>query len=251
MKLDKIKKYVINLKRRPENLQKVNREFQKLNWEVERFEAIDTNSYQGCLLSHISLIKKAKKLGLKEILVCEDDIIFLPWSKSYLKDLDKVLTKIDYDIINLNPSLHAEYEYSSESNLLLDIKKPKVYKDFMYRGIYSTGMILYTENVYDSILEIDENCIHPLDPYVNARSIDQHLSSIVYPKFKSYTTTYPLCFQRNKWSDINKTEDRAFYLQSYNWNLYTPVKADHMYSDQSYVETINEDLNYKDIYIEK
>jgi GR25 family glycosyltransferase involved in LPS biosynthesis len=67
MNLNQIKKYVINLNRRPERLEHIKKEFEYIGWDFERFEAIDLNSYEGCLQSHISIVKKAKQEGLEEI----------------------------------------------------------------------------------------------------------------------------------------------------------------------------------------
>ena len=49
---NEIPKFVINLKRRPDRLELVTKEFEYMGWEFERFDAIDTGSYEGCAYSH-------------------------------------------------------------------------------------------------------------------------------------------------------------------------------------------------------
>ncbi len=49
--------YVINLKRRPERLKHAVTEMHYMGWNYKVFEAIDTNSYEGCLLSHKEIAK--------------------------------------------------------------------------------------------------------------------------------------------------------------------------------------------------
>ena len=47
---------------------------------IERFPAIRPDNGDGrlgCILSHLEIIKKAKSLGWKSILVLEDDALFL------------------------------------------------------------------------------------------------------------------------------------------------------------------------------
>jgi hypothetical protein len=34
----------------------------------------------------------------------------------------------------------------------------------------------------------------------------------------------PLCTQGNDWSDISQGNYNNFYLQTYNWNLFSPTK---------------------------
>jgi glycosyl transferase family 25 len=82
---DKI--YCINIDRRNDRWESCLKEFGKHQLIVERFSAIDGNvdnhnlgyPYDNELagaVSHLNVIKKAKELGLKRILILEDDVIF-------------------------------------------------------------------------------------------------------------------------------------------------------------------------------
>ena len=50
--LNDIPKFVINLERRKDRLQNVIKEFEYIGWSFERFDAVDTGSYEGCAYSH-------------------------------------------------------------------------------------------------------------------------------------------------------------------------------------------------------
>ena len=42
--------------------------------------------------------------------------------------------------------------------------------------------------------------------------------------FQSYCPIVPVCTQGNDWSDISQGNYNNFYLQTYNWNLFSPTK---------------------------
>lgn len=81
---DKI--YCINLDRRTDRWKETRVEFKKHNMKVERFSAVDGQNLDhpdpllkaeaGCLLSHLEIIKSARKQNLRSVLIFEDDIIF-------------------------------------------------------------------------------------------------------------------------------------------------------------------------------
>ena len=47
MKFNEIPKFVVNLDRRPDRLEEITKEMKYLEWDFQRFPAIDTNSYMG------------------------------------------------------------------------------------------------------------------------------------------------------------------------------------------------------------
>ena len=52
MNINSIKKYIINLKRRPDRLEHSRKEMEYMGWDFIAFEGIDKKSYIGCGLSH-------------------------------------------------------------------------------------------------------------------------------------------------------------------------------------------------------
>jgi GR25 family glycosyltransferase involved in LPS biosynthesis len=79
----------INLDRRPERWQQMQRKFAQLGiHSVERFAAFDGNDMElpenwahtpgayGCLQSHLEVVREARRLGLSSVLIFEDDVVF-------------------------------------------------------------------------------------------------------------------------------------------------------------------------------
>jgi GR25 family glycosyltransferase involved in LPS biosynthesis len=68
----------INLDNRPDRLEHVNKELEKIGVSGERFSAIKLkNGALGCTLSHIKCIEIAKSRDYDQVFICEDDITFL------------------------------------------------------------------------------------------------------------------------------------------------------------------------------
>lgn len=76
MKFNEIPKFVVNLERRPDRLSHIKNEMNYIGWDYEIFNAIDTNNHKGCSLSHIEILKIAKKREYNSVMVIEDDCIF-------------------------------------------------------------------------------------------------------------------------------------------------------------------------------
>ena len=67
----------INLDHRKDRLEHVEKEFEKVGIQAERFNAIKTTSGAvGCTLSHIKCLEIAKERDYEQVFICEDDITF-------------------------------------------------------------------------------------------------------------------------------------------------------------------------------
>lgn len=247
MDLQSIKKYVINLDSRPGRLEETAEQFKNIGWEFERFAGIDLGNYLGCLQSHLQIVKSAKEQGLENVLVAEDDIIFTPWTRSLIDELTPVLSSLNFGILNLNMSIHRPVNISSDSELLLDLTNLPPKEEF-HRGVYSTGLLIYNKSVYDDILKIHPNGKCDFDLEGNSMAIDEHLDKFIYPTHRSFSTIVPFCTQRNNWSDVSSHQMNNHYLQTYNWNMYTPVNLDFKWLSQHKITENTEDLNFRTIY---
>ena len=235
---DNIKKYVINLKKRPNRLEHMVKEMNYMGFDFEVFEGIERNSHEGCALSHIEIIKMAKEQKLEKVFVMEDDIFFMPYAKSLFIDLENILESVDYGVLNLNMSIHRPLNVSDKYNLLLDLTNLPPKDVDKHRGIFGTGFMVYTEKMYDEV-----------DKYDSMYAIDEFLDKHIYPKYQSYSTVLPSCCQLNNESDVSGGFYNNFYTQSYNWNVYSPIKIPMSYTDQDNVMKIrgDNDINYKSI----
>lgn len=237
--LNNIKKFVINLKKRPERLELVKKEFEYIGYDVEVFEGIDLGSHVGCAKSHLEIIKIAMRENLESVVVFEDDIIFMPYAKSLLNDIDIVLNNLSYGSLNFNPSIHRPLNVSNQSSLLLDItNKPP--KQENHRGVFGTGFMVYHKSIFESMMNYENHMVI---------AIDEFLENQIYSNFQSYSPILPICAQMNNQSDVSNGFYNNFYTQTYNWNAYCPNKIPNGYMDQDYIMKIKEieDINYKTI----
>jgi glycosyl transferase, family 25 len=82
-------KVCINLDRRPERWQQMQRKFHQHGIRsVRRFSALDGDNMKlpanwvhtpgayGCLLSHVQVVRQAQRLGVSSVLIFEDDVVF-------------------------------------------------------------------------------------------------------------------------------------------------------------------------------
>src|SRR5918992_4260113 len=85
------RKFCINLERRPERWQRMQRAFAANGIDsVQRFSAVDGNAVvlphdwihtpgaYGCLRSHVQVVRDARDAGASSVLIFEDDAIFEP-----------------------------------------------------------------------------------------------------------------------------------------------------------------------------
>jgi len=80
--------FIINLKARQDRWEKIRRHFANSEVKLTRIEAVksQSNGAHGCFLSFIKAIKKAKKMGLPEILILEDDCLpVVGWKRQWKK----------------------------------------------------------------------------------------------------------------------------------------------------------------------
>jgi hypothetical protein len=200
------KVFLINLDKRKDRLERCNTIFTENNVLdlVERFPGIipdtsmnipytkDTEKIKiplyGCLLSHISIIKKAKAEGLKTVLVLEDDVDFIN-----IETIDKAVDQLknkDWSLFYLGSNTHIPLT-RVDPNLLI-LKKG-----------YATHAIAYHANFYDYFIESFEQ--KKID------IIDVWLSDNGQEKFPSYCT-YPItAVQISNYSDIHEA------FANYDW----------------------------------
>lgn len=102
--------YCINIDRRNDRWESCLEEFKKHDLIVERFSAVDGNSenynlgypYDNELagaISHLNVIKEAKKINLKNVLILEDDVKFSENINDLFSEYIKQLPE-DWDGIN-------------------------------------------------------------------------------------------------------------------------------------------------------
>jgi hypothetical protein len=224
MNITSIPKFVVNLERRPDRLEYIQKEMDYMGWEYELFKAVDLNSHRGCTLSHTEIIKIAKERGYDSVMVIEDDCSFLPYSKNLINKIDTESGDFKFGIINLAPTLNRKVNRSEENQLFLDITNlpPKLEHE---RGVFATNMIIYHSSVYDDVLELEKP--EKLGYY----AIDDYIYQFILPIKQSYSPILPIAPQMSSWSDVSQGQYNNFYTQTYNWNLYSPYKIPNEFLD--------------------
>lgn len=90
----------INLDKRTDRKEEIEKELNNMGLSYERFPAIyHSGPYVGCGYSHLQVVKNAKERGLKNVMIIEDDFTFLV-SKEELEDCLTELfeKKPDFDV---------------------------------------------------------------------------------------------------------------------------------------------------------
>jgi GR25 family glycosyltransferase involved in LPS biosynthesis len=236
-----IPKFVINLDRKQDRLELFDKEMKYIGWEYERFPAIDTNSYIGCALSFMKICEIAKERNYNEIIVLEDDIFFMPYSKKNLKELEEEIFEktTNWEIFHFGPTIHRPL--SKYNDNLLDLTNLPPKDPNRHTSIFGTSGFILREKSYDYFLNWNTNKY--TDNSHLHKSIDSFLDLAAYPVLQSFTYKFPVVVQRNYYSDINKTVDKNHYLMTYNWNVYCPDKLPNSHLDQDYCTKLKENEN--------
>ena len=153
MKFSEIPKFVVNLETRPDNLELIKKEMGYIGWDFEKFNAVNRNSYMGCTLSHLEIIKIAKERGYDRVMVIEDDCVFMPYAKSFLEDIEKQIEGIEFGVFNITPTLNRKVNVSNKYDLLLDITNIPPKEEHLAET-FATNILIYDKSVYDEMFNI-------------------------------------------------------------------------------------------------
>ncbi|WP_439638200.1 glycosyltransferase family 25 protein, partial [Spirulina sp.] len=139
--------YCINLDWQTERWDDIQERFDNLGilHRVQRFSAIETpeSHHIGCTLSHRMIIQKAQQLGLDNVLVFEDDAIFLD---TILEDLSRCveeLKRVDWQIFQM-----GGHRWGNQFPLAPDCQA----LEHPCRAMTSAHALAYHASVFDTIL---------------------------------------------------------------------------------------------------
>jgi GR25 family glycosyltransferase involved in LPS biosynthesis len=178
--VDKI--FCINLKQHKDRKRRIIKQSKKYNLKISFFNAINhKNGWEGCLMSHLEIIKIAKKNKYKNILILEDDIIFT--------------TNPDIDVDNLPKKWDLLYLGGNIQTILEEDKTILNNKKWIKMCCLSTKSYIINSNVYDKI-------INELSIYKNKK--DDYFNTIFHPNQTSYIINPPIT-DLYYYSDIEKT----------------------------------------------
>lgn len=179
--------YCINLAMRPDRWEKVQEEFKKMgpNYKLERFNAVRHYPAKiGLVKSWVKLVQMAKRKGLKELFIIEDDLLLCNNAAKIFEETYKELPE-DWD-------LFSGGFYWLGNNF--QIVKPGLAKvgDFS-----STHFLLIRDTMYDTILKAHEDYVNEetvpgnIDRYLGYKSLKGELNIYVaWPMFAKQEDGY-------------------------------------------------------------
>lgn len=146
--------YCINLKRHKDRWSKIQSHCREIgiSQKIIRFDAVNKGKHRawGCSLSHLKIIKTAKKLNLKNVLVFEDDAFFHKWNPAYLKNAienlpdDWGVFRLGYNFVNTFFSVESpRFERISENLIKMD----------GHQDVRGFHCVAYNNTIYDLFLE--------------------------------------------------------------------------------------------------
>lgn len=105
----------INLNKRVDRKEDIEKELNDFELDYERFEAIETEGFGpvGCGLSHLNVLKLAKERNYENVLIMEDDFTFLISKEEFEKQLNTFFSlNIPYDVCFLSYNLLEQQDTS-------------------------------------------------------------------------------------------------------------------------------------------
>ncbi len=196
-------KVCINLDRRPERWEQAEAQFalHQIN-PVRRFPALDgwtldvppgwdgSPGAYGCLQSHLSVVREARRSGLSQILIFEDDVVF---DSDFNERFSRYVSQLpsDWDML-LFGGLHV---YVRPRKISENISR--------ITSSYSTFAYALKQTVYDAFIELNSQSLEPVDK-VNA---------ILQQTFNCYCFMPHLAWVEENYSDTQSKHLHPWYVK--------------------------------------
>lgn len=209
---DKI--YCINIDRRTDRWEECLKEFEKHNLNVERFSAVDGNTENYSLgypydnelagaISHLNVVKEAKKLNLSKVLILEDDVQFSDNVNTLFLNYIEQLP-LNWDGINFG---------GNHIGGLLTISQ-NVTKMRRSYALHAYGL---NNKSYDQIIDYMENKIDNV--VKNGRSVIREsvaadfFMADLHSRLNFYCFRPHIAWQKEDYSDIQRTKVNYDFLK--------------------------------------
>jgi glycosyl transferase family 25 len=140
--------FYINLDHRKDRNEEIQEEFTTMGiTNYERFPAVhhETIGGVGCGRSHVNVLKMAKERGYKQVIVLEDDFLFLVSKKEWICAMENLHTNLPcFDVCLLSYQL-----IKSESCIFPSFTK--------ITEAQTTSGYIINEHYYDTLIQVFEN----------------------------------------------------------------------------------------------
>lgn len=155
----------------------------------------------GCTLSHQAVIREAKRRGLKNVLIFEDDCVFLDGFLEHLTKSVDELRSFEWDLFYIGGEPNNTMEQISEN----------LYTMKTQGGIYTTHAYAVNSCFYDRILEVNPSHISVIDSFLlNLKTHERNL----------FATAELLAVQDSTFSDIWLYMTDSAQLMRDGWDKY-------------------------------
>jgi len=195
-------KICINLDRRPVRWQSMQLKFDQHGiHSVRRFSALDgdkmklpanwvhTPGAYGCLLSHLQVVREARRLGVPSVLIFEDDVVFDDHlEKKFSIYIDQLPS--DWDMLFFG-ALHKDDPIKVADNIA------------RITQAYSTYAYVLRDTMFDDFIELNRKTEQELD----------NNSLVLQQRFKCYCFMPHLAWVETDYSDAQQRLVHHWYLQ--------------------------------------
>lgn len=160
--------FVINLDKRTDRWEEIQKKFEAYPFFLQRFSAIKhTRGWIGCGLSHMRIVQMAKEANMPYVLLIEDDCSPTYYMK-YWGDIKRWLhtNKDKWDIF-LGGNCYYNYTsmFENASDSIKEVCKINDSLDLYYTKLMCTQFLYINSTVYDKYLQWENNQNEPIDMY--------------------------------------------------------------------------------------
>ncbi len=190
--------FYINLAYRTDRKSLLLQELDNLGVDPQRVERIEAkqdllNGHRGCALSHIHALKMAQEMGLKEVLILEDDAYFSCDNNEIETHLQLLFQHVHtYDMLLLGARVEQYQESQIEG--IFRARKARLAHAYVVKNHFIPKILEVFERAYLRLLKIPTfNQVHDL-------AIDRAWDDLFETHLVLFTKIF--AYQRGGYSDI-------------------------------------------------
>jgi len=217
----------INLDTRTDRNERILNEFKRLGFPEEKIQRFSATSYQGCpntgcLLSHASVLEMAYDMDLKNVLILEDDFVFIEDADKVNEDLKTFFDlKLDWDVVMLTTCAAVVSEHTN--SLISRVSSSGNGAGYLV----NRSMMLELSTLFKSNVE---NLFNTKQHWIYQNDI---LWKTLMPSSKWFMFNHYLGYQQEGYSDLSQDQKIAIIPQVV---LSNHVEAKH--TSDSIVNTV-------------
>jgi len=215
----------INLDHRKDRLEHVEKEFEKMGIQGERFNAIKTASGAvGCTLSHIKCLEIAKERDYEQVFICEDDITFTN-PELFKQNIEKFCMNEDimWDVLiiggNNVPPYKQYYDYCARVFNCQTTTGYIVKQDF-----YDTMIKNFKEGVANLMRNPSNKRMYAIDIYWKKLQMENFWYMITPPTVTQYENYSDIENRNLNYDHLLLDMDKTWLIQQQRPNIQMNIK---------------------------